>query len=227
MCRFASLVLTEHDEHWLSNSDGHNEIIERHKLRVKGPGERINTVSVEIVCWDPLAHARIHEWEYHVDQLDDLLPDWYDPVRDEERARRALEKRSRGPLWRIYVAANISGIPAAERKWLLRSPAPTLTGADLRGADLRCADLCESNLRDANLRGADLSGVNLCGADLRNADLRWADLTGADLRGANLRGTDLRWVYLDGANLSGAYLDGANLRGAHLHKADPEGAPRG
>ncbi|MCP4645787.1 MAG: hypothetical protein GY851_35405 [bacterium] len=87
MCEPASFVLTKDRAFWSMNHDNHHEIIAEHKLcedGARGP----NVVRVEIT--PPAGDMRkpIADWVFRVDQ--DLLPDWWDEVTGEKRARQAL-----------------------------------------------------------------------------------------------------------------------------------------
>ena len=89
MCEFASIVLIKEQAFW-ALVDSHEEIIRKHGLHADGVGGP-NVLRVEI-CPPSLdgvgLRAPLAEWTYRVDQ--DIMPEWADAERDEERARLAL-----------------------------------------------------------------------------------------------------------------------------------------
>lgn len=130
------------------------------------------------------------------------------------------------------------------------TPAPDLTGVNLRGAKLRNAALRGARLNYADLAGADLAGADLVRACLSSVCLAGAHLTGAvlcaakanfaDLRGASadnaefvscrfenadlseavFRGSKLVSCNFQGARLRGATFAGAHLAGCKFHGVD-------
>ena len=92
MCRFASFVLTQEGEFWLSYGESHEDIIQHHKLYADGV-HGTNILRVEIVPGPDLTRWTDYDaWTYRIDQ--DILPPWADALRDEKRAREALQRRA-------------------------------------------------------------------------------------------------------------------------------------
>ena len=81
MCTPASFVLTINDIYWSANTDSHEQIIEEHKLNQ-------DVVRVEITPPNDDFSKPLDEWVFETDQ--DILPDWYDAMLAEKRARSAL-----------------------------------------------------------------------------------------------------------------------------------------
>ena len=116
MCNFASIVLTRDKELYLLTSDSHTDIIERfgvHEDGSRGP----NILRVEISPPSDLKRFDDYSrWQYKIDQ--DLMPEWFDPKADEERAREALKRRA-AEGWGRIVASGCTALtqidaPAAE-----------------------------------------------------------------------------------------------------------------
>ena len=125
MCKFASFVLTRNKAFWSDISDSHESIIAEHKLHTDGV-RGVNVLRVELTPPDH-GHqwADVANWSYHIDQ--DIMPDWFDAPRDEERARDALATRiANGWKW-IDLSQNIGNTIKS------LPDLPAATTADLRG----------------------------------------------------------------------------------------------
>lgn len=97
MCNFASMVLTKEAAYWCSNTDSHEDIIERHGLHadgVRGP----NVLRVEITPPEDNPRSELDLWRYRIDQ--DELPEWIDG-NEEHRAREALAARATKERWMV------------------------------------------------------------------------------------------------------------------------------
>ena len=88
MCNAMSGVLTLVKCFWSKTSDSHEDIIEEFELGNLDREFSMNLVRVEIVPPGDDYQLPISEWVYKVDQ--DILPEWYDAEKCEERARIAL-----------------------------------------------------------------------------------------------------------------------------------------
>ena len=101
MCNFASIVLTKERAFWELDTDSHSEIIARNRINEAGV-RGLNVVKVEItpgprtVDFDDL-----ESWDLKFDQ--DQFPEWHDPVKSEERARRALAARAKAGWGNVTV----------------------------------------------------------------------------------------------------------------------------
>src|SRR5580700_3205238 len=87
MCQPASMVLTKDYVLWSMNTDSHTDICEEfglHEDGARGP----NVLKIEITPPDGDFAAPAEKWIYRLDQ--DIMPAWYDAVRDEARGRVAL-----------------------------------------------------------------------------------------------------------------------------------------
>ena len=110
MCNFASAIITK-DHVYFGKTDSHEDIIVEHQLH-EGAG-RVNFVLVEITPPGRDLSADLATWDYHADQQYYSqwghyyyeLPKWYDPVRDEARARTALAASKLLPLILTYDKA--------------------------------------------------------------------------------------------------------------------------
>ena len=112
MCNFASAIITK-DHVYFGKTDSHGDIIVEHQLH-EGAG-RVNFVLVEITPPGRDLSADLATWDYHAVVVEGLLapadqwghyyyelPKWYDPVRDEARARTALAASKLLPLKLTY-----------------------------------------------------------------------------------------------------------------------------
>ena len=88
MCSPASLVVTKARVFWSNTSDSHEDIIEEFGLSNLDREFSMNLVRVEITPPNNNYQLPVSEWKYKIDQ--DLLPEWYDAEKCEERARIAL-----------------------------------------------------------------------------------------------------------------------------------------
>ena len=121
MCRPASFIATKGKIWWSKKTDSHEEIINEFKLHQDG-ALGPNIVRLEIV--PPNEHdfdKPLNEWVYKVDQ--DLIPEWYDAVKYEKSARKALKDWAKAKLilpgdkiaefkegWAILCGGTISAV---------------------------------------------------------------------------------------------------------------------
>ena len=89
MCNKASLVLTEKEVFFSKTSDSHSKIILEHKLHEFGV-RGANILKVEVTPPSRNYKLPFDQWRFEIDQ--DILPDWHDPIRDKERAFKALSE---------------------------------------------------------------------------------------------------------------------------------------
>jgi len=85
----ASFVLTKDNVYWSATTDSHDEILSEFGLKDTGLAGKIEILRVEISPENDNYLATRNDWKYRVDQ--DLLPDWAEKEKDEERTRSALE----------------------------------------------------------------------------------------------------------------------------------------
>ena len=88
MCNPASFVVTKGKVFWSKTSDSHEDIIDEFELGNLDREFSMNLVRVEITPPDNNYQLPISKWVYSTDQ--DILPEWYDADKCEERARIAL-----------------------------------------------------------------------------------------------------------------------------------------
>jgi hypothetical protein len=88
MCMPASMIVTKEQVYWSTIDESHSKIIAEFNLREEFGG-KVQIVRVEIVPSNNNYSLPISDWEFRVDQ--DLLPNWWDEVDAERRARAALQ----------------------------------------------------------------------------------------------------------------------------------------
>ena len=88
MCNPASFILSQDRVYWSKSTDSHSDIIAEFGLNDDKNVMLSRLLRVEIVFPDGDFTKPLDEWKFHTDQ--DILPSWYDAVRDEERTRKAL-----------------------------------------------------------------------------------------------------------------------------------------
>ncbi|MFA5376471.1 MAG: hypothetical protein WC455_12065, partial [Dehalococcoidia bacterium] len=88
MCQPASGVLTKDHAFWSKKTESHSEIIQEFNLHADGVGGP-NVLQFEITPPNGDFTKPLEEWRYRVDQ--DVTPEWYDPAKDETRARSILQ----------------------------------------------------------------------------------------------------------------------------------------
>lgn len=91
VCNPASFVLTRHNVFWSRQTDSHENIIEEFKLHQDGAGSP-NIVRVEISPPNGNLRLPLSEWIYKLDYVldDNTVPEWYDSLDCQIRARAAL-----------------------------------------------------------------------------------------------------------------------------------------
>ena len=75
MCNFFSCIVTKNDILWDKNTDSHEELITKFKLKDSSSNPKF--VRVEVLPIDNnITNHKLSNWLAHVDQ--DLTPDWFD-----------------------------------------------------------------------------------------------------------------------------------------------------
>ena len=88
MCRFKSCIILK-DRVFVPDYDSHGKMLE--ELGIEDTFEHASNLFVraEISPGDGDVFSDVSDWCYKVDQ--DILPDWYVPEIDEQRARKAVD----------------------------------------------------------------------------------------------------------------------------------------
>jgi hypothetical protein len=175
MCAPASLVLTETQEFFSLKSDRHMAIIAEHHIR-EVFGERVNVLKIEITPPNGDWCAPLPEWVYQIDQ--DILPDWHDPERDEERARAALQNWADAKLFTTgnhrvenqqAYAAGESMVTACDQSTVAAYDQSMVTAYD-QSTVKACNQSTVTACNQSTVRAYDQSTVTACNQSAVRAD---------------------------------------------------------